>query len=183
MSYPPSFYGYTPEFDTYSASQVTISHAHSEIHEGDAYTISMVVALTAGTTFNCIFTTPANPKRVHFFFDCRTAGNGITTTFYEGASITGGTPATAINRNRNVTTTAGLTIAHSPTVSGNGTQIFTTYLDATKQSGGSSAHSTDEFILKPSTVYLMSLVVDAGQNATFSGRAEWYEADTLRGGA
>ena len=180
MSYPPAYYHIPPGFDVYDNDQVSVSHTHEQIHQGEASVVSMVVTMTAESTMQCQITTPASPIRIHFVLNCQASGNGITVTFYEGCQSTSGTPVAIMNRNRNSAKVTGATFVHTPAVSTTGTAIYTTYLAASKQ-GGSVDHGTDEFVLLPNTRYLINLTVDAGQSAVFAGRGEWYETDTNYG--
>ena len=181
MSYPPSTYDVPPLFDEYSKAATTIQHSHQEIHDGEAYSVSLVVTITASTTINCSIQAPNTSKRVHFYLNCETAGNGVTVAMYEAPTISvAGTAITPRNRNRNASDASVAIFLHDNTVTSNGTLLYTVYMNTNKNLS-SNTHATDEFILKQGTTYLMTITADSGTSATFSGRAEWYEIDKGQG--
>lgn len=97
---------------------------------------------------------------------------------YEGASTTGGTAFTPINRNRNyaVSNPSQVAMVINPTVTSVGTGIDTQIIPGGvgKKSSGGAAGSL-EYILKPLTNYLFRLTnVDTAAHAA-SLQLEWYE--------
>lgn len=97
---------------------------------------------------------------------------------YEGASTTGGTAFTPINRNRNyaVSNPSQVAMVINPTVTSVGTEIDTQIIPGGvgKKSSGGAAGSL-EYILKPLTNYLFRLTnVDTASHAA-SLQLEWYE--------
>jgi hypothetical protein len=97
---------------------------------------------------------------------------------YEGASTTGGTAFTPINRNRNyaVSNVSQVAMVINPTVTSVGTEI-----DAQIIPGGSGKKSTGgaagslEYVLKPLTNYLFRLTNVNGTAHAASLQIEWYE--------
>lgn len=97
---------------------------------------------------------------------------------YEGASTTGGTAFTSINRNRNyaVSNPSQVAMVINPTVTSVGTEIDVEIVPGGvgKKSSGGSVGSL-EYVLKPLTNYLFRLTnVDTAAHAA-SLQLEWYE--------
>ena len=151
---------------------VTIDHVHSYLHRGLSFVVTSVVPMTAGSNFYCALT--PDGAEIHMAMLCSVSGNGITVTLSEAASITGGTPVAPINRDRGSSNTSTVAFVHTPTVNTLGNTLITFHLAAGVQSG-TRERSTEEMVLKSNTTYLITITVDAGTAATFSGRMDWYE--------
>lgn len=95
---------------------------------------------------------------------------------YEGATVTGGTPLTAINKNRNSTTTSNSAALLNPTVSSYGTTILSQILigGSGKKAGGGQTGSAD-LILKPLTTYLFRITNVNGAAHVAEMILEWIE--------
>jgi hypothetical protein len=97
---------------------------------------------------------------------------------YEGASTTGGTAFTPINRNRNyaVSNPSQIAMVINPTVTSVGTEIDAQIIPggSGKKSGGGTAGSL-EYVLKPLTNYLFRLTNVNGTSHAASMTLEWYE--------
>jgi hypothetical protein len=97
---------------------------------------------------------------------------------YEGASTTGGTTFTPINRNRNyaVSNPSQVAMVINPTVTSTGTEIDAQLIPGGvgKKAGGGIAVSL-EYVLKPLTNYLFRLQNVNGTNHAASLQLEWYE--------
>jgi len=101
---------------------------------------------------------------------------------YEGATITvDGTPLPVFNANRNSTKTPLLELFAAPTVGANGTEIFRLWTPPTATGVGQSANGIagvgqgSEWILKPSTDYLVIMTNNSGATIDFSYEFSWYE--------
>lgn len=95
---------------------------------------------------------------------------------YEGATVTGGTSATALNMNRNSTTASQSAILIQPTVTNTGTLLIQQILlggGGKKASGG----DIDSLIikLKPLTTYLFRLTNINGTDHVAEILLAWYE--------
>ena len=96
---------------------------------------------------------------------------------YEGAVVTGGTPITAININRNYSTTLSQSAALlNPTVTSTGTELLRQILigGSGKKAGGGDVGSPRLF-LKPLTTYLFRLTNVNGTAHAAEIILEWYE--------
>lgn len=138
----------------------TIDISQLRLQEGRAYSIGAVAPFSAPLAPNAnidiaiAFPSGLRPN-VEIFGLC--AGNAMG-YLYEGASVTGGTPVTALNKNRNSATASQSAILINPTVNFLGTLILEQILlggEGKKASGGDVGGS--DIILKPLTTYLFRL--------------------------
>jgi hypothetical protein len=95
---------------------------------------------------------------------------------YEGSVVTGGTPITAINKNRNSLITSQSAALSNPTVTTLGTPILSQILigGEGKKAGGGAVGSSD-LILKPLTTYLFRLTNVNSTDHAAEIVLEWYE--------
>jgi hypothetical protein len=128
----------------------------------DAASIDIGIAWNAGIT-----------PTVSFFGLC--AGDAIG-FLYEGATMTGGTAATAIKLNRNSTIDSQSAITVGPTVTNVGTLVLKQILlgGSGKKAGGGDIGSSN-LILKPLTSYLIRLTNVNGTAHAAEVIVEWAE--------
>lgn len=95
---------------------------------------------------------------------------------YEGATVTGGTALTAINKNRNSLTTSQSAALLNPTVTNFGAMILNQILigGIGKKAGGGQTNSSD-LILKPLTTYLFRITNVNGTDHVAEITLEWIE--------
>lgn len=104
------------------------------------------------------------------------AGNAMG-YLYEGSVVSGGTPLTAVNVNRNYSTTLSQSaILMNPTVTSTGTELLRQILigGSGKKAGGGEVGSPRLF-LKPLTTYLFRLTNVNGTAHAAEILLEWYE--------
>jgi hypothetical protein len=151
---------------------------HIRLHEGRAYyvyhlngdanqlandaNIDIVIAWAAG-------------KTPHLVFDVNCGGDSEF-AIYEGATVTGGTSFTAINRYRPSTNVSASAALINPTVTSTGTALTGEFLAGGSggQAGGAVAFSF-QYVLKPLTTYLFRLTNRSGQSHMAHAMIEWYE--------
>jgi len=156
---------------------ITIDYAHHEVHGGSSFTTSDVVNVDT-TTVKWMITTSSSSAHAHFQPIVECTGE-MYEVFTEGADRTDGTLLTEVNRERNSSKTSGLTISRTPTggTTDGATTLRTLRVGSTGvgsktvASGGSRANS--EFVLKPSTKYILSITTYA--NVYVSLHLDWYE--------
>jgi len=166
--------------DDSTQSLQTIEYEHHEIHGGASFTAQNFQNTASGGEFNLGFTTANGSKWVHAIEEVQ--GTAITELrIYEGATLSGGTAISHINRNRNSPTTATGICTENPTVSGSsptsGTLLIAqSFGDATTPSKtfGGETRGIQEFILKSGTTYLFNLRSATNDNI-ISSKLEWYE--------
>lgn len=166
--------------DDVQGAHVVIDVMHHQIHEGDAYSLSGLVAdVAASGTTSFEIVTPAD-KDIHLkFVSASVTGSNKTAAraeLLEGATTTGGSTATPRNRNRNSSNTSGCTCKSGVTVSNDGTKIDDGAFGG--NIGGSDSRAY-ELILKRSTKYAFRLTNESSQQADMSFFALWYEESTL----
>jgi hypothetical protein len=117
----------------------------------------------------------ASGKLPHLVFDVNCGGDAEF-TIYEGATVTGGTSFTAINRYRTSTNVSASASLINPTVTSTGTALTGEFLAGGSggQAGGASAYSF-QYVLSPLTTYLFRLTNRSGQAHMAHMMIEWYE--------
>jgi hypothetical protein len=168
--------------DDISGAQATISFAHHEIHEEDAYTANFVIPGVTGSITEYLgigFTTPpAAVKRIHMIGEFQSGAAAHVEVIEIPTVLTGGVTLAAYNHARfstNVTKLKGLT-SYDSTGAGvitGGTAISSLYVWTGNKAGG-GARGVAEFILKPETVYAIKLTFDANNNGGHI-LLNWYE--------
>lgn len=163
--------------DAKSGATMGITFPHHEIHEGAAYCACHALELGAATR-EYLITAPAGPVETHITLAVL-ASLDLDAWLFEDTTLTGGTPITPGNRNRNSANSADTTIAHTPSGSGDGNQMLNLMVgDPTGPGalagGGASSDGRHEFILKSGAKYLLRLTsVSAGCRITVF--LDWYE--------
>ena len=191
----------TRESDTTSARHVVLTHKnnageqviagadapvimvdvnHQRNHDGRGYFAYKLAPDSAPLADNAsINIVLASPSGVfpHLTVDAMCLGDAEL-YIYEGASTTGGTAFTPINRNRNyaVSNPSQVAMVINPTVTSVGTEIDAQIIPggSGKKSGGGTAGSL-EYVLKPLTNYLFRLTNVNGTSHAASMTLEWYE--------
>lgn len=166
-------------FDEVTGAALTIDIVHHEVHEGEmfhaAYTNGSV-SNTANADFQ--LTTGAD-KEAHSTFEVF-AGGQVTVYLYEAPTTSGGTAIAAYNMKRISTNTPTATCVHTPTVSSVGTvplvngRILPGGTSPTTRVGGGLRVGV-EWILKPSTKYLLRATNTSGGTIAVNIVLEWYE--------
>lgn len=162
------------------APVITVEVNHQRNHDGRAffaYKIAPDTApLAADASIDIVLASPLGVYP-HLTMEGMCAGNAEL-YFYEGASTTGGTPFTPVNRNRNYTVSNPSQIAMviNPTVTSVGTELDAQIIPGGggKKAGGGNAGSL-EYVLKPLTNYLFRLTNINGTAHTACLTLEWYE--------
>ena len=156
--------GTNPVSTTNPAFVESIDYVHAQTHAGRFFSGSVYnSAVSNGANVDMLVQTGV--QSFHAQFECSSVGDA-TVRIYEGATFSGaGTGVTMSNHNRASVKTFVGTVTHTPTVTTTGTQINGTGLipAGTKQQATGAAFSFgNEFILLPSTNYLIRLTNDSG---------------------
>ena len=164
--------------DASTNSIQTIEYEHHEIHAGSSFVCSDLRNVST-TTFKWQVTTPAGTKYAHMVFDLDCTGEMLVLVT-EGSNKTDGTALVAINRNRVGTPTAATVIVtHTPTAGDtDGTTILINHRSGATGVGSKTIASGgmrggNEFVLKPSTKYVISVTTYA--DVWVSLDIDWYE--------
>jgi hypothetical protein len=177
----------SPSFIANSGSQVLvgvddpmpqISYGAQKLNDGKVYGAGVVydfsnpladgASIDIGIAWNAGIT-----PVVSFFGLCQGDALGF---LYEGATMTGGTAATAVKLNRNSTVASGSAITIGPTVTNVGTLVLKQILigGSGKKAGGGDVGSSN-LILKPLTSYLIRLTNVNGTAHAAEVIVEWSE--------
>jgi hypothetical protein len=162
-----------------TGSLVTIDLVHHEIHEGETFSISYKSADAAPIADDgtIVFFLTTGLLEAHFEAE-GAAGGDAQIELGEGATIgAGGTPMTPVNRHRNMATVSSVTARRDAAVTAAGTIIEDKLLPG--GTGGASiggiAGQREEWVLAPSTIYMLRLTNRAGNAQPMSLEAIWYE--------
>lgn len=172
----------TSPTDEITGALLIIDNTHHEVHEGETYHVSykspdagpiadngtIVFALTTNATHTA-----------HLVFD-GSCGGDAEGELYEGATIANGTPLTPQNKNRNYANVNTVTVILNPTINVAGVRLENGFIPGGTgpQAAGGVGQDRGEWILKPSTIYLLVITNRAGTSQPMSLRAEWYEEPT-----
>jgi hypothetical protein len=151
---------------------------HVRLHEGRAFYVyankphGNLLANDANLDIAIAFGAGKTP---HLVFSMDSGGDGEF-TMYEGATVSGGTAFTAINRFRpssNVSLSAALV---QPTVTATGTQLAYNFLagGSGKKASGAEAFSF-QYVLNPLTTYLFRFTNRSGSAQISFIMIDWYE--------
>lgn len=154
--------------------------AHTHIHHGHTFSADYIIASLANdAAINLILTTPADDWP-HLVVKASIGGDGLLQV-YEGVASTGGTPITPVNHKFYSTLTADETVAHTPTISNDGTIKINHYIPGGTSGVATGGVSTrgEEIILKPSTKYLFRLTNVSGQARRVGIDLLWYQAGLI----
>ena len=164
--------------DSSTHSIQTIEYEHHEIHSGSSFVCADLRNVSTAT-FKWQVTTPGGTKYAHMVFDIDCTGE-MTVLVTEGSDRVDGTALVEINRNR-VGTPTGATVIVTHTPTGGETDGAITLINhrsgatgvgsKTISSGG--LRGGNEFVLKPSTKYVISVTTYA--NVWVSLDIDWYE--------
>ena len=155
-----------------------ISYGAQKLKDGKVYAIGVVYdfssPLADGSSIDIGIAWSAGVTPV-VSFSGLCAGNAVG-LLYEGATMTGGTSATAVKLNRNSTVASQSAITIGPTVTDVGTLVLKQILigGSGKKAGGGDVGSSN-LILKPLTSYLIRLTNVNGTAHAAEVIVEWSE--------
>ena len=162
--------------DPFKGALKTIDVVHEEVHEGKHYIATHYLSsISSGVSFNVLIQVPA-AKFPHFLFSSTVKADSLFLIYETTTFSAAGTSIPIFNNSRSSSNTSGLTITHTPTITADGTQIFTKYSAAGNagNGGGGGGGNSTEFILKASTNYIFRLTsLSNGNIASFE--FDWYE--------
>ena len=120
--------------DPTTGAVLTMEH---EIHEGNHYSISGYdTGVDNGDTIDFTVTTPDTDVVANMRFYVEGLTDGVKIEIYKGATgVSGGTASTPVNSNGNSTNTSDMVVKKDPTISDDGTCIFTQASGANRKIG------------------------------------------------
>lgn len=169
--------------DSISSALEIIPSEHAKIHDGKMFEFTHATADGAGLTDNAtldVLLSVNASTYPHLIIGMFLGGLGQG-YFYESPTISSnGTEITPKNKNRSSVNVSGITVYHTPTVSDVGTELFsgrwlgTSSGPSGKINSGGEGFSQREWILKPSTLYLLRITARAADLQAHHNLV-WYE--------
>lgn len=162
--------------DPSSHGLLAIDQNHREVHEGAAYFIKGQQDVDgAGTIIEIMFTTPDTAKLIHAKAAIA-AEAGFLVEIFEGITTSDdGTPVPGFNCRRDSANVAGLTSFAGPTVTVDGTLIWSAQLGSGRNSIAVSPGLNYELIVKRNTKYLFRITKAASGTHWVDTDFWWYE--------
>lgn len=153
----------------------TISHEHKHVHDGSSFLAADRQSMSNNTSRRYKITVPAGTQVAHLFWRFSTTAQFYLELFESPTSVTGGTPLTALNRNRNKLQGPLLEITQGVTAGGDGTRLDVIQLGsgATGTKVSNDAQALSEWVLKPGTDYLIHIRCESA--GSFSLQLQWYQ--------
>lgn len=166
--------------DSVTGAPAVLNYAHHEIHSGSTFVVSYKSPDASPVADNGVvtFTITTHAKYAHILFRAACGGD-MEGELYEGPTVTAGTGTALTPRNKNrasgknhsVGVRVGMTIGAVGTLLEN---EFMPGRTGPLAVGGASS-TRDEWVLAPSTVYLVRITNRSGGAQPMSLAAEWYE--------
>lgn len=162
--------------DSLSKSSRSIKLEHARIHEGNAFIQSGIHTIAAGADHYHLIDVGAGIYPHMRFMNASITGGPFSMQIFEGATVSSaGTPETAFNMNRNSSNLPGVAISYDPTITNAGTALPTVLIPGGRQTGGFGEFLEIEWILKPSTKYLLKMHNYSSQPEDASVLSFWYQ--------
>lgn len=160
-----------------SGALITITVEHSKIHQGKGWEVSIETGnISSGASYYVLFKT-SDGYRPHLrSYEITATDSPITIRLFEGSTVSAdGTAVTARNRNRNQSDNNGVSVFYQPIVTAEGTRLETDYIaSGGNKIGGNAGSFYEEWILKPSTNYLMKITNGSNNTVEAFFNAFWY---------
>ena len=151
-----------PQF--FSGPMTVIEYEHDKTHEGRFFSGGYYNSSLADATNQDFLVTTSADNTFHAQFLVAISGD-CTMQIFEGPTTSGGTSVSMSNHNRSSSKVCDLTVKHTPTVTGTGTQINgTIFLPGGDKHTGGGGHFgfANEFMLAKSTSYLLRVTNVSG---------------------
>lgn len=162
-------------------------HLHRVGHDGFLFHSSgKVTGMIAANVDDYLLVTPAALEVNFSRLRLATERGDIDIQLYEGTTTSAdGSAETVMNTNRGSTITPTAVLTSAPTVSGVGTLVHTGWIPPTAVGVGQSSEgittdtSGEEWILAPSTKYLIRITNNSGATIDYRWEILWYEPDYI----
>ena len=159
---------------------ITRTNDHDIILGGGFFEAFSKFTLAVAGIKDLTIITPASTKTIHYRpANVVTTADNVLLQFYEGATATGGSALTVADHNRKLTASSSAVFADGPTVSATGAQIGQAFLGGSTGVGqtrnGAQLGESNEWILKPSTTYLLRITNGSSASNTMQVNFVWYE--------
>lgn len=167
------------KFGTYKTdteTQATVLYDEYQIHEGNHYFYKTWVDIEgADTVVYFMFVTPTNGGKIHARAELYGEAE-FNAEIYEGATTSNdGTPITTFNNDRNSSNTPELSAYASPTVTNDGTQIWSGKLGSGRTPSTISPGFGYGILAKSNTKYLFKITKIAAGTHYVDVNFWWHE--------
>jgi hypothetical protein len=152
---------------------------HHRIQQGTFFTVSVGnLALANDVSLDCLVLTPPDPPEIHFRPLVKTGGDSEMNLFEDTIVSDNGIPTLGVNQNRKSSLVTSVAIFSGPTITDDGELLTQEFIPG--GTGGGTSQGGEggfyvEFILKPSSLYLMRLTNRAGTTQPVSMILQYYE--------
>lgn len=156
---------------------ITITLEHSKIHQGEGWEVSIETgSIASGASYYVLFKTSEGYRPHLRSYEVTATDSPTTIRLFEGATVSAdGTAASARNRNRNESDVNGVSVFVQPTVTDEGTRLETDFIPtAGNKAGGNAGSFYEEFVLRPSTNYLIKITNGSNNTVNAFFNAFWY---------
>ncbi len=166
------------DFDKVAYALTVIQEQHRMVHDGFMFHSSGQTADLANLgTYELLLDIPASTyphiQKVMWHIE---GAPGLIEVYEGTTTSSSGSAVTEHNTNRNSTNTADMVVTTEPTVTGDGTLIHERYIPTAGKDTGQIAGSLfEEWVLKPSTKYLIRFTNNSGAICDLSWELLWYE--------
>jgi hypothetical protein len=167
---------YNMALDSVSGALQVIDYEHARVHSGKAFLVNGKHSITNGSTDYYLLKVPANSYPHLRNVEVTASAGPMDIYLFEAPTTTNdGTGMTEVNYNRNSANTPSMTVFADPTVTVDGTELEYLIVTGTKHDAGSGMNAQTEFVLKPSTNYLVKITNNSGSTVTYALKLFWYE--------
>jgi len=169
---------FLPPVDEITGAQIVIPVVHHEVHEGETFQVSFLdLTIADDAIIELHILTGA--KYCHLVFEAQCGGNAEVEFSEEPTVTDNGTPLTESNMKRYSDDVATARAFHTPTYTGE-TALATVIIAGGTggNSAGGGVRAGTEWILTPSTSYILTLTNRAGNSQPGSLLMQWYEEST-----
>ena len=165
------------KFDPYTHAVTVIDENHRMIHDGFFYEVQQSdAALGNGGDIEILFDVPADSFPHLQEIELSTDAGPIGFDFFEGTTTSAqGTAFGIVNKNRNSSNVAATVVTLAPTITDDGTQLKTSQIPSASVAELFSQSKGGEWVLKPSTQYLVRITNSSGGTASINITINFYE--------
>ena len=167
------------KFDPYAHAVTVIDENHRLIHDGMFFEVQQSdAALVNGGIVNILLDVPAGSFPHFQDLEISTDEGPIAFDLYEGTTVSANGVALGVaNKNRNSSRTAELDLYFNPTITDDGTLLKSSQVPVASVAELFSQKRSGEWVLAPSTLYLVRITNNSGQTASINITINFYELD------
>ena len=165
------------QYDPLAHALTIIDENHRMIHDGFYYEVAQSdAALAAAAVVDLLLEVPAGAFPHFQELEVSTNGAPIAFDFFEGTSVSAnGAELTVVNKNRNSSNTPEMNVYVGPTVTGTGTLLKSSQVPVAEAGLLFSQNRGGEWILAPSTLYLVRITNNSGAVVSINVSIGFYE--------